>query len=174
MMRPSQRPAPCTQHNSIQQNTPHDTETLQQKATPLNIHKDHNNSRYDPWSNGWGHKIQKDTTGIFRLFTKTFTSISPPQGQVNSVKLTPSKEKISTFGAGALTGQELCIDFKIQEQAQDIKCAYMKHFQGSRTAISNSMIPVTDQTYLLGGALLTTFNKFRGRVIDTGLDPMER
>ena len=54
------------------------------------------------------------------------------------------------------------------------KYTYMKHFQGSRTTTSNSRIPAIEHTYLPGGALLTPFNQYKGRVIDTGSDTVGR
>ena len=64
---------------SNQQETPN-AETLQQARTPYKIHKDHNNTSYDPWPNGWGHKLQKDTTRVYRLFAKQIDSISLSRG----------------------------------------------------------------------------------------------
>ena len=50
----------------------------------------------------------------------------------------------------------------------------MKKYKNSRTTTSCSGVPAAKGTYLPGGALLTTFGKAGGRVIDSGSDPLGR
>ena len=87
---------------------------LHRTSTLFNIHNGNNNKSYDSRPNGWGRKLQKHTTGIFKLFTHKNDSISPPRGQIQNIKLAPAIQELTTFAAEALAGQEPFIYFKIQ------------------------------------------------------------
>ena len=146
------------------------TQPLQQQTTPHPTHLDSEGNKYDPWPNGWGHKLPTDTTNTVRLFTKNFNSISPPQDKSPNAKLHNAIIDLHTHDAGILAGQEPCIDFKQKGQNQELKYAYMKKFRNSRTTTACSKIPAANDTYLPGGALLTTLGKFSARVIASGSD----
>ena len=55
-----------------------------------------------------------------------------------------------------------------------MKYAYMKKFKSSRTTTACSAIPAATDTYLPGGALVTTFGKWAGRILSSGSDPLGR
>ena len=147
---------------------------LLQHKTPHPTFTDSYGASYDPWPNGWGHSLTEDTTGIVRLFTKNFNSITPSKDKTCNPKFTNGIGQLHKFGAGFLLGQEPCIDFKQHGQQQELKYAYMKKFKSSRTTTACSAIPAATGTYLPGGALVTTFGKWAGRILSSGSDPLGR
>ena len=81
-------------------------------------------------------------------------------------------QKLHKYGAGFLLGKEPYIDFKQIGQKQEMKYAYMKKFKISRTTTARSTVPAAADTYLSGGALITTFGKWSGIRLSSGSDPL--
>ena len=107
------------------------------------------------------------------LHKKLQLNIPPPDKSPNA-KLHNAIIDLHTHDAGILAGQEPCIDFKQKGQNQELKYAYMKKLRNSRTTTTCSKIPAANDTYLPGGALITTLGKFSARVIASGSDAMGR
>ena len=50
----------------------------------------------------------------------------------------------------------------------------MKKFKSSRITTACSAVPAATDIYLLGGVLITTFEKWAGRILSSGSDPFGR
>ena len=160
-----QNPAANTLHNTS--NTTNTLPYLSQYPAPYK--KKHDETPYNPWPDGWGHTPEPIGNETLRIFLKNLNGIRPWATQ-QCTKLDTGLPEFSDLTAGILLLNEHNTDTKKPEVREGYRRRLLKHWPHNRTEYSTSTIKATND-YLPGGTLISVFNHWTGRILNSEVDP---
>ena len=136
--------------------------------TPINISVTPENTRYDPWPEGWGHAPEPIDNQTLRILMKNPDGIRPKQSD-NCEKLEGGLKDMFDLQAGIILINEHNADTKQIDVREGYRHKLLKHWPTNRTEYSCSKTPAIN-TYLPGGTLITILNNWTGRILTTEVD----